>query len=176
MPRLPRPAIPAEIKLRVVLRQLGEFWVDEFVAQVKQRRAVTSTVRDMLAQLAVQLGCEVGALRLDHNPALALRKIVRNRAGVIVRYIPDANDPEHLVYREAHAHHIKTNVRGDGAQHPDRVLIKRERRRARRASEKHTNKVRGKKRKQPKRRWGAGRKMQSRGWRSYTSTKATYLK
>ena len=52
----------------------------------------------------------------------------RTRAGKTL-YSPDANDPEHLVYRTAHAHLIKTNVRGEHGQHPDRVLIKKERRR-----------------------------------------------
>ena len=65
---------------------------------------------------------------LDHNPPLAVRdKIMRD--GIVIGYKPDANDPDYLVWRTADDHRMKTNVRGDGAQYPDRVLIKRERRR-----------------------------------------------
>lgn len=87
----------------------------------------------LLGILATRFGCEVKDLRLDHNPALATRMKRSHFNGKkwIAFYSPDANDPNYLVYREKHDHHIKTNVRGDGAQHPDRVLIKRERRRQR---------------------------------------------
>jgi hypothetical protein len=84
----------------------------------------------MLEMLAQELRCEVSQLHLDHDPALGARqKLVKG--GVHVGYFPDANDPEFLIYREKHAHFIKTNVRGIGAQHPDRVLIKKERKRSR---------------------------------------------
>ena len=66
-------------------------------------------------------------VHLDHHPALAAReKVFRN--GEHVGYIPAANDPDYLLYREEAEHRLKTNVRGDGAQHPDRVLIKKQRR------------------------------------------------
>lgn len=128
MPRLLRPHIPLEVRCRVALRQLGEMWPDS-VLEVSDQ-AFGKLLADLLAQLAGLLGCAVTGLHLDHNPALGARaKVIRK--GVHVGYRPAANDPEHLLYREKHAHHIKTNVRGDGAQHPDRVLIKRERRRER---------------------------------------------
>ena len=129
MGRLLRPAIPVETKCRVALRQLGEMWPDAVISEHKRNlgRLLTS----LLGRLASLLDCEPGALHLDHNPALAIRERIVRR-GRHVGYRPDANDPEHLIYREKLAHHIKTNVRGDGAQFPDRVLIKRERRREKR--------------------------------------------
>lgn len=129
MPRLLRPAIPVETKCRVALHQLGEMWPDAVIDA--HRRNLGRLLRGLLDRLGPLLGCEAAGLHLDHNPALAVRKKVM-RKGVHVGYRPDANDPEHLIYREKHAHHIKTQVRGDGAQFPDRVLIKRERRREKR--------------------------------------------
>jgi hypothetical protein len=83
--------------------------------------------------LAIALKCEVSELRLDHDPPLAARQRLQYSGVVRPTYIPDANDPDHLFYRphgpqHAGSHLIKTNVRGDHGQHPDRVLIKRARR------------------------------------------------
>ena len=123
--RLPRPYIPVLVKCTVVLRQLGELWPEEILAEVG---ASKQFLNQKLVWLARLLDCEVGELRLDHDPALGARAKIWNKAGEIVAYVPDANDPDHLVYRTKHAHYIKTNVRGDGAKFPDRVLIKRARR------------------------------------------------
>jgi hypothetical protein len=71
---------------------------------------------------------------LDHDPPLRVRKF-NKRTG---RYTPDANDPDYLVYRTAEDHRLKTNVRGDGAQFPDRVLIKRAKRLERKKKRKKT--------------------------------------
>jgi hypothetical protein len=80
-----------------------------------------------LDALARNFGCERKDLRLDHQPALALRdKIIRE--GIHVGYLPDANDSDHLIYRTHTAHLVKTNHSGDHGQHPDRVLIKKARR------------------------------------------------
>lgn len=129
MARLLRPAIPLEVRCRVALRQLGEMWPDSVIEA--NRRGHGRLLRDLLVRLAALLECDPRQLQLDHDPALAIRtRIIRNR--IHVGYRPDANDPEYLIYREAHSHHIKTNVRGIGAQHPDRVLIKKERRREKR--------------------------------------------
>lgn len=144
MPRLPRPHVPLEVRCRVVLRQLGEMWPDEVIEQHRARPrdayakglgvrpsiggGLRALLDDRLGRLAALLDCSVADLRLDHNPALGIREKVMRR-GEHVGYVPDANDPEHLIYRENHAHLIKTNTKGDGAQYPDRVLIKRQRRR-----------------------------------------------
>lgn len=127
MPRLYRPHIPLEVRCRVVLRQLGELWINDCLYW--HHRNFSGLLADRLGKLATLLGCEVKDLRLDHDPALATRQ--RKGEGKNTVYSPAANNPEFLIYREKHAHHIKTNVRGDGAQYPDRVLIKRERRRTR---------------------------------------------
>jgi len=132
MPRLLRPAIPLSVKLRVLLRQLGDAFPDEMINIAEEQGSLGLLVHDSLQRLAVLLGCDVKDLRLDHDPALGSREKVFKR-GIHVGYRPDANDPEHLIYR-THADHLrKTNLRGDGAQHPDRVLIKKQRRREREA-------------------------------------------
>lgn len=129
MPRLLRPYIPLDVRIRVLARQLGDMWPDDIVRISTRKRMLTKVLALKLDKLASLLGChDAKGLHLDHDPALENREKVFRR-GAHVGYRPDANDPEFLIYREKHAHHIKTNVRGDGAQYPDRVLAKRERRR-----------------------------------------------
>ena len=129
MARLPRPHIPVEVKLRVALAGLGEIFINEVIEQHKG--GLQAFLEQTLIQLAAFLLCAPGDLDLDHNPPLAARERILNN-GEIVGYKPDANDPDFLRYRERRAHKIKTNVRGDGAQYPDRVLIKRRRKHERR--------------------------------------------
>jgi hypothetical protein len=124
--RLPRPHIPLEVRCRVALRQLGEMWPDDVLAADQNRGKLLGL---LLAQLAALLGCEPGGLHLDHDPALCLRDKIENDAGEIIGYVPDANDPEHLIYREKRAHQIKTTVHGIGAQRSDIAELKRARRR-----------------------------------------------
>lgn len=86
----------------------------------------------LMSALAICLGCEVKDLRLDHDPPLGARPRRRRGLGRKTYYTPDANDPDHLFYRphgpeHAGSHLIKTNVRGEHGQHPDRVLIKKAR-------------------------------------------------
>lgn len=131
MPRLLRPPIPLDVKCKVALRQLGEMWPGDVLAEHK--RGLGRLLRTLLAQLSDLLGCEPADLRLDHNPALAIREKVFRR-GVHVDYVPPANDPEWLIYRDKHAHDIKTRVRGDGAQFSDLALIRRQKKRQRKAS------------------------------------------
>lgn len=122
-----RPGIPDGVKIQVCERQFS-------ASIVRAEGAPPPSIPDHLGLCqgfaAHHLGCEISELRYDHVPALRTRKY-RPRKGrpVASWYSPNANDPEHIVVRSNHSHHIKTNVRGDGAQHPDRVLIKRERRR-----------------------------------------------
>lgn len=68
-------------------------------------------------------------LHLDHDPPLRVRAYNPKIKDIAARYFPNANDPEYLCYLTDTAHRLKTNVRGNGAQYPDRVLITRERRR-----------------------------------------------
>lgn len=124
MARLLRPYIPISVRIVVARRQLADIGICTLVS------ADLDTVgMNAPARLAVYLQRAFGAsdVDLDHDPALgARRKIMRN--GEIVGYDPDANDPDFLIYREGAAHQIKTNVRGEHGQHPDRVLIKKNRR------------------------------------------------
>jgi hypothetical protein len=134
MPRLYRPVVPVEVKCRVALRQLGTFpeVIDRICAEQSMMRTFGATLDHLLLRLSGLLNCDVSELRLDHDPPLAARPKHRRGLGKKTHYIPDANDPEHLFYRphgpqHAKSHLIKTNVRGDHGQHPDRVLIKKAR-------------------------------------------------
>jgi hypothetical protein len=111
----------------VALRQLHK--LGALAVERDAHESDTAFLERQLARLALYLGAALfEPLHLDHNPALEnRRKVVRK--GVHVDYDPPANDPAFLIYRTKHDHHIKTNVRGDGAQYSDRVLAKRERRR-----------------------------------------------
>lgn len=107
-----RPHIPLYIRCIVAARQLGP-WADDLLVIMRNDRLSKATLlRILLDRLKQKLGCE--ELHLDHNPALALRKRTI-RGG----WDPLPNDPEYLIYRSKQDHHIKTNVRGDGAQRSD---------------------------------------------------------
>lgn len=139
MPRLLRPHIPISVRVEVATRQLGSATFEDRVFR-EDEESLGAFLARLLAALAKKLGCGVEDLRLDHDPALGAREKVF-RKGRHVGYVPAANDRDHLIYRGKHAHHIKTNVRGDGAQHPDRVLIKKQRK-----LERRNEPTRGKKR------------------------------
>jgi hypothetical protein len=83
-------------------------------------------------RLGFLLECLFGdaKVHLDHDPPLGARAKIM-RGGEIIGYRPAANDSECLVYRLVIDHQIKTNVHGEHGQHPDRVLIKKQRRRER---------------------------------------------
>ena len=139
--KLYRPAIPLEVKCRVVLRQLGGLFPEETLQAAKKDRCLGRVLNVWLSEFAQIIGCEVSELRLDHDPPLALRPQEPRGLGRKTYYTPDANDPEHLFYRphgaqHAGSHHVKTFVRGDGAQFSDIALIKRQRRRERPAKRK----------------------------------------
>lgn len=143
---LPRPYIPLRTRVKVARRQwdaLNPHFC--FVSGFHQR-----SLRDQLrGYLYLLFGDQ--KRHLDHDPPLAARQRVRIVAGKreAVFYKPDANDPDYLIYRTVEDHKLKTNVRGDGAQYPDRVLIKRERRRLKKKRPKR--KIANRKRKWPKR-------------------------
>ena len=159
MPRLYRPHIPLKVRVQVAKRQLHEakrpdLWQNYCAVAIGE--SASTKVQLLKAYLADVFACEASDLRLDHDPALGARP--KRGAGKATRYTPDANDAAHLFYRPHGpqfdgSHLIKTNVRGDHGQHPDRVLIKKQRRLER-----------GPK---PKR----GPKIQSRGFSSKTEAK-----
>jgi hypothetical protein len=70
------------------------------------------------------------AFELDHDPPIAARPFNKKTG----KYQPDANDVDHLFYRDDHR--TKTFLRGDHGQYSDITLIKRERRRNRPAKPK----------------------------------------
>lgn len=148
MTKLLRPYIPLSVRLIVAGRQLLEkgIWTEAHWAIVwTSPTPLAQRLAHALEQLFGNERCH-----LDHNPALGVREKIIKR-GKHVGYIPDANDPNHLLYRTTQDHHIKTNVRGDGAQYSDTVLMKRERKRQKKKS--------GRKRKW---RWPKGRKIPKR--------------
>lgn len=126
MPRLLRPHVPLKIRCKVIARQIGDT-----VARGNYQRQLDS----MLFVLACALGCFVGDLQLDHDPALENRPFNKRTQ----KYKPDANDPDYLIYREKHAHHIKTNVRGDGAQLSDAGIARKRKRAERKKTRCKTN-------------------------------------
>lgn len=146
--KLPRPPIPLHVQLRVAMRQLGAWTaegIDAVVAGARRDRDVGRQLEAALAALAQRFGCAVADLALDHDPALANREklvelakantgrkvrcVVPPKGARVIRYFPDANDPEHLAFRpqptDADASHaVKTRVRGDHGQLSDLALLR----------------------------------------------------
>lgn len=140
--RLPRPHIPISVRVAVARRQWGES---------TGMHAMGIPLPDNYAALQAYLHLLFGdqKVHLDHDPPLAARPLRFDKGGKFLGYVPDANDPDYLIYRTVEDHRLKTNVRGDGAQYPDRVLIKRERRRLKKRRPKR--KIANRKRQWPKR-------------------------
>lgn len=120
---------------------------------LKANKNKTLLLDELLQRLCNLIGAE--ELHLDHEPALALReKIFRD--GKHVEYRPHSCDPEHLIWRDKQDHKIKTIVRGDGAQFSDLALIRRKKRREKKAAEAKMRNKRhgfGKRRKEIRGRW-----------------------
>ena len=134
MTRLYRPSIPLAVKCRVVMRQLGEMFIEDVLAAHPGKLKLLLSAK--MTAFAIITGCEVSDLRLDHDPPLAARPRERRGLGRVTYYMPDANDPDHLFYRPHGAqfegsHDVKTRIRGDHGQFSDIQLIKRQRRRER---------------------------------------------
>lgn len=110
--KLPRPYIPIPVRLQVAQRQYRERFgsSDSFLSFVRRRRSRG----EKLAWLVGRLFPGVRA-QLDHDPALVLRKKILNDAGEIIRYVPDANNPAFLIWREKSDHLQKTMGRKPGA-------------------------------------------------------------
>ncbi len=124
--KLPRPYIPLSVRIVVAGRQLREhnwvIWEALFLTIPIGGKRLAA----YLAALRGELKCS--ALQLDHEPALALRH--RNLInGEVIGYIPDANDPDYLIYRATDSHRTKTFLRGEHGQRSDVAQITRERRR-----------------------------------------------
>lgn len=129
MKNRPRPAIPVATKLAITFRQLAPHDINSILR--REGETLTAVLERRLIRLAGILGCPRKDLRLDHDPPLRWRRYDPRIKNVAARFQPNANSPEYLIYRTKEDHHRKTNIRGDGAQFADRVLIARERRRER---------------------------------------------
>jgi hypothetical protein len=113
------------------MRQLGDRaagsmqWAESMTKPNTPAFRITRESQKMLLEFLLSCLPIQKPLELDHDPPLAVRQF-NPRTG---KYKPDANDPNHLFYRTAEDHRVKTNIRGEHGQYSDRTLIKRERRR-----------------------------------------------
>ena len=129
--RLIRPYIPLSVRVQIAERQMeaatGCVCTNSFGVPLRATGCGAFLKERLeIALFHLSRNGEI-KLHLDHDPPLGARqKVIKN--GEHVDYVPPANDPEFLIYREKREHEIKTNVRGVGAQYPDRVLIKKNRR------------------------------------------------
>lgn len=124
--RLPRPYIDVRTRLAVVTRQLREKGIAAWGSFDDK------TLSDRL-RTGLRLLFGDRKVHLHHRPALCNREVVpkswwNNPIGPL-RYIPDANDPEYLVYLPADDHDIETRVRGQHGDYSD-LAKRRKRKRA----------------------------------------------
>ena len=128
--KLPRPYIPIDVRLEVIGRQAREHGLDYrqllgiILTNVKNK-GTSKTLLDTMLRLLFGVDAKV---HLDHDPSLQNRRQVRYSNGKFAGYNPPANDPDFLIYRTAAEHKIKTLVRGDGAQHSDAALARKNKR------------------------------------------------
>lgn len=132
--KLPRPYIPLEVRVLVAERQVREIRPDYEPLQASKWVRLQS----MIAILREPHGKK---LELHHRPALLNRQQVKI-AGVIVGYLPDANDHRYLVYLPEDEHDIETRVRGLGAQLSDLAQARKNRKITRRLAGKPKRKTR----------------------------------
>ena len=112
-----RPHVPLKVRLAVLERQA--FTDREFKTEIDRRfcwdwyklsckgTSVSHKIRWLVLALFMN-----GKPELDHAPALCLRKF-NKKTGL---YTPDANDPNHLIYRAKDEHLQKTVGRKPGAE------------------------------------------------------------
>lgn len=121
MSRLPRPSIPASIKVAVALRQLRSLDAPAATLERTEKR-----IGDYLERLlfALQVFLKTSKkLELHHRPALTNRKKIM-KGDEIVGYDPPANDPERLFWLPADVHDVETRVRGLRGAHSDLGLAR----------------------------------------------------
>jgi hypothetical protein len=126
--KLRRPYIPLYIRCMVACRQLCEIGRLDAVLEIANKDVYSG--KGLSAMLFALFGDQPA--HLDHDPPLCLRHF-DEATGL---YVPDANNPAHLIYRTAEDHKVKTFVRGDHGQFSDAQL----RRRALKRQHKETNK------------------------------------
>lgn len=109
-----RPHIPLSVRVEVIRRMIE---TREYRTPERARLALWAfdnpkqNTQERIEYGLAMLGL-IGA-HLDHDPALELRRkrMVKGR----LRYYPDANDPDALIYRAKDDHHHKTFGRKPGA-------------------------------------------------------------
>lgn len=96
----PRPYIPLAVRVEVAEREVdkSQLWWPLYCG------AVQAGGMTMGRRLAILLGHLPKGSQLDHDPALILREF-NEETGL---YIPDANDPAYLIYRDPKDHLQKT--------------------------------------------------------------------
>ena len=134
--RLPRPYIPLSTRIEVAERQYFERFGRPVVRTFRQGRKHLFVVLASIFQDPDRGGISL-APELHHRPALVNRPRKRNGT-----YQPDANDPRFLVYLPKQEHDIETRVRGLHGQHSDLALVRKRKRKERKA-------------KRPKTRWAS---------------------
>ena len=105
-----RPYIPISVRVRVAERQ----WMEKYRLPMFYGWTITAKEPSDKVKLETLLSLlfgRDGKPNLDHDPALILRKF-NSKTG---QYVPDANDPNCLVYREKANHQQKTTGRRPGA-------------------------------------------------------------
>ena len=120
--RLPRPHIPLSVREQVIDRQMR----DAGIAEPKFTKYHGSTATRIAVKITALFG--ENKVELHHRPALVNR--LRKRSG---KYLPDANDPNFLVYLPAYEHDIETRVRGQHGQYSDLALVRKRKRKERKA-------------------------------------------
>jgi hypothetical protein len=133
MTRLSRPHIPLYVRELALDHQMraagfGTSWASQ------QGRSVAVRLRLKLEEFFGGVPVE-----LHHRPALLNREIIRRKDGSL-GYLPDANNPDYLVYLTAEDHDIETHVRGQHGQYSDLAMARKRKRKERKA-------------KRPKRKW-----------------------
>ena len=119
MPRLFRPYIPLSVRVQVAERQVREAGLPlwplycssiEAGQRMGDPWSLTRRLRVLLTAIFPQ-----GGYQLDHDPALEQRP--QRRVGLgRTKYVPDANSPDHLVYRSKAMHLMKTTGRKPDAE------------------------------------------------------------
>jgi hypothetical protein len=129
MTKLYRPYIPLRVREQVIDRQIAEA---NFRHGYVGEAAMCFSGSRLEVLIKVLFGHQ--PVQLDHNPALENRPFNKRT----MRYTPDANDPDYLIYRTKEAHKIKTLVRGDGAQLSDAAIARKRKRKERKAKRRKT--------------------------------------
>lgn len=121
--RRPRPYIPLSVRVAVAERQLMALrgtqvthgWWDYYLYRCRSggHWSAAQRLKHLLPKLSEILG---DVLQLDHDPALILRQYkVDRRKPEAAWFTPNANDPDHLIYRTLGDHGHKTTGRRAGA-------------------------------------------------------------